>query len=98
MKKIEDYEWRVLPGRKVAHAIEDGRSTCGHSQKYTNAQLTLPNHKTKKCEQCLITIVSGVDIWADKFFVAHVRPETRQRRRKAWRAYLQEVRAEHKTA
>lgn len=86
-----EYEWLILPGRKVCHAINwhdnKGYSLCGHSSGYPRTQLKEPLRDSPRCEQCLITIVSQIHAMTYKFFVAHVPPEIRAKRRKFWREY-----------
>lgn len=88
----QDYNWYVLPGRKVAHAIVTNKhqGICGQTSEYPLDRLLEASKHTRRCESCLITIVSGVSASSAKFFQGYVPSSVRVQRRKAWKVYLVE--------
>lgn len=89
---VEDYDWRILPGRKVAHAFATGHSMgfCGMTNDYPLRDLTESTPKTRRCEACLMTIVSETSYENFKFFLGYVPASIRRKRRLAWKAFLRE--------
>lgn len=92
---IDDFQWKVIPGRNCSHAFyktEEKKlfSICGHSAGYINSHLLNEEAKTKRCEQCLITIVSGINSMSYKFFFNYVPAEIKRKRRAAWKKYRME--------
>lgn len=87
----EDYAWRVLPGRKVAHAICSGKSFCGHSATYEEHMFGQPKTNTKRCVSCIMDIVSGISAMSYKFMVDHVPSDVRRQQRKAFREYRESM-------
>lgn len=61
---LDKYTWKTLPGRKVCHAIKSCHfensifsGLCGRTNSYKYNVLLDPFKDTRKCEQCLISIV-----------------------------------------
>jgi hypothetical protein len=63
---LDQYTWRIIPGRKVCHAVcrrvteSHYHSLCGRNEEYQFSLLLEPFKDTRKCEQCLIAIVGRV--------------------------------------
>jgi len=90
--RVESQDWRVIPGRKVAHAMAPSfggglTAHCGQTRTYPADRLAAAGTNRRRCEQCIITIVSGVHTAPFKFFAGHVPTNIRVQRRKAWREY-----------
>lgn len=60
---LTKYHWKVLPGRKVCHAVHRSsvettlHGICGLTNSYKHTVLLDPFKDTRKCEQCLMAIV-----------------------------------------
>jgi len=97
-RRIKAATWTVLPGRRAAHAMGPSfggggmTGACGQCRTYPADQLRAPGKHTRRCEQCLITLVSGVTTGEHKFMVGHVPVDVKTARRRAWRAWNQERR------
>ena len=61
---LDKYDWKILPGRKVCHAMRKYNyenpfhGICGLTNSYKYALLLDPFKDTRKCEQCLIAIIA----------------------------------------
>ena len=84
---LAEHDWRVIPGRKVAHAMVGSEysmgGVCGFTSRYAADALTIG--ASHLCELCVLRLVTGVNAAAEKFFCGHVSAATRARRRRSWR-------------
>ena len=61
---LDKYTWKILPGRKVCHAIRRYNidhllfGMCGRTNSYKYSVLLDPSKNTRKCEQCLMSIIA----------------------------------------
>jgi hypothetical protein len=82
----EAFAWRVIPGRTASHAIADGRGVCGQTSRYADTVLRdKPN--ARRCEQCLIRIVTGISCKAFRGWGALGLSDNLVKKRRAWREY-----------
>lgn len=90
LQNIEsNYDWYILPGRKVAHAFFLGhsRGTCGSTGSYPSVDLTPASSTTRRCEACLMTIVSGVSS-TECALMGYVPHSIKRKRRRLWKNFL----------
>lgn len=92
-KEVTDYTWKVIPGRRVSHALvsfSNGSfgTLCGQTKGYLLDGYTEPGKYTAECEQCLIALVTGIRRHFWKMMLGHVPIEVKVKIRKKWREYL----------
>lgn len=92
MNPLDEHLWYILPGRRVAHAFRPGdhRGVCGMTGSYKQHELLEASPSTRKCEACLMSIVTNVNAQLHKFFAGYVPAGLRRRRSKEWKAFLNE--------
>lgn len=87
-KDPDNYIWYILPGRQVSHAIIKNQSVgwgiCGVTGHHRLINLIEAFKYTKRCEQCLITIVTGLH----KLVPVQERIHSEKLRKQYWRDYL----------
>jgi hypothetical protein len=96
--RFDQFKWFNIPGRKVYHAFVKNRfdqhgrlySVCGQTNKYHETQLNPSVTINNKCEQCMIVIITGVRDATWKFFSGLIPVSEKSKKRKLWRAWLNE--------
>jgi hypothetical protein len=89
--RIDTARWGILPGRRVSHALltAEGKlhGICDQTSLYRDEEILEPTSTTRRCEQCLITLISTKRVGMHKFMVGHVPADVRQERRRCWREF-----------
>lgn len=87
----DTYSWKILPRRRVSHAMsacgDKLKGICGQTLSYNHSELNDESSKTTRCEQCLVTIVSGESSRYYHCYVGYVPINIKRKRRLAWKEY-----------
>lgn len=97
MNIFQQYQWAILPGRKVAHAINIFQTEntnnvvgyCNQTKIYKEDEVIKVdqlNPSFGRCEQCVITLISKIS--SGKF---KLNKEERKIRKKVWRDYREKI-------